>query len=1121
MASRKQVSPHNTGTDPQTDQPTASTSSVLKVEATPQRRQSDTILRRTSGLVDATQERDKLRKWAADVQGAPPPLLEPCDPTPPDVVVRSATLGRRSRTRSRSPSVAAGGRDIEALFDRRRSLFTPTATSMQPGASVGLPSTSSSSSARLLAMAAKPMPNSDPSERLEPLVRLSASSPLGSGGQGLAQRRMESGQLDTSLLEKVQSVQISNHSTRSPKASLKQPATARPSDALLRSQSKLSTQSELTPRPEDFAGLPALTSNDAPRGRTNREDPSKSDGGSALMLSMTVATDGDQPPNGLELSGQAHHESPISTFLKTARRGSHSSYPSDSFSPPAEDDQTTMTVPPLSSSTLKDVGQIKGLTPPVASEQTTLSVVSTGLHYGLGASMATSALSSNSRAGTLGIGHYTEPRTSSINALRQASVDLDTPPMPEIDSPTDPHRTREVSFAESRSDQAADTDRYRKIVNAENELSRRKTTGADSVKLRRDGSRHTRTGTADDAKSSLSTTRLSPTAESLTANIKTASIHDKPPQAEHLDYWPPGGVNVGGEERRLSGFSTGPDDSTTSSWDSRQMRGHARTGSLQTPSLSTRAMPSPDVQASHHEPIWSLPGGQFQSSGHLTAEERVERAKEIQLKEEAHGGQASFGNDGGLMGSTVGGHFGSGIRAKVIEVLGPLISTVPLEGSVGETIHLAEFGCLNSRSVPLMQLIISKFAHRLDHLHRNNALPSVAEDDDGQDFASQVSSAPPSAAYLHRQHLTATQSPFQFCVYHEDSPSADFRLISQSLDSRSDSYLEPHWQISHEPSLHKAIFPLFVGRPFASVIAPPKTMHFGLSLMDLHWTHTPVNHAVPLATCADAELMSFLKSRATEFKTGGILMVALLARSDQASKANVLCTAKGSSSVDSPLEGWKKAQSTNATRDRSSSSALPRSSEPTGSRNTTGSEDIWTTLSNTLAPCIQRLVSCGMLKPDVARHLLQLPLHPRTPKQTKQTLTSLRHLWHVEWSCGLGAQGSTESSSSTTTQGDATATKLPSEPQPLRIGHPAVKAFRAGTLSRVALSEHMVMLFRQLYQHHFRKVLRTEGKLTTGTTEFVLDFLWDALKQKVDDHEGMGMEEVDIEVTMFALRRLP
>lgn len=106
--------------------------------------------------------------------------------------------------------------------------------------------------------------------------------------------------------------------------------------------------------------------------------------------------------------------------------------------------------------------------------------------------------------------------------------------------------------------------------------------------------------------------------------------------------------------------------------------------------------------------------------------------------------------------------------------------------------------------------------------------------------------------------------------------------------------------------------------------------------------------------------------------------------------------------------------------------------------------------------------------------------HPRTPNQTKAVLKGLKHVWKVEWSCGLGegeevtepgqeqeeeeqdgsgfnpsrrASKASEGLSSSLSEGEeahkssSKKKELKSEPAPLRLTHPASKAFVNGTLS--------------------------------------------------------------------------
>ncbi|PWN30302.1 hypothetical protein BDZ90DRAFT_257387 [Jaminaea rosea] len=1074
------------------NRPSSSSSSM------PPRRQSDSTLTGRERIDLDEDGRAKLRRWAAEALEAPPPLMVPCEPTKPARPLQSATsLGRSSRPRSRSPVGSTSVVDPETLSLRRKSLFVEQ--TLSPGALSSLPDERPRSSVTT------PTATSFPSAAT---MMPSSSSPA----LGLAQRRLQSGRLDENLVQRIATPAPDVQVARGPASALSSETTPRPRPgkaANLHSLPRLKTvkmQEPGTPR-----GHSAIASTyDSPRSTTST---CESDEDRAIVMTplddalpsaryespLASAGNGTPPLNtltdapadrlgsslGLETLGRSH-ESPISTYIASGRRGSASLDHSPSpLRPLTACEDNHASVPPLSRSTLMDLGSVKGLTPPylvesatpgqghnaVSSAAESSNVVSAGLEMGLGVSMATAALAANLPAHASGLGNFADPRHARL-PMSRGFVD----PLPQSEG----LRTTDSEVSGLREMVHHDEASYYASADTA-DLSRRKTTGWDAGKIRRDLSKRHRAETHDEVVSQNAALIRQATqhAAPLSRDVATA----KEQQQQQLNYVSPVRPMVSLLPGDLSDPSRPSGSSTVSSWDSRSTHARAsRTGSAQldTPSLSGRAMLSPDVN-----PLTDMRGGILGGGGggaEMNEDVRVTKAREAMLRDAAYGAQASGGNNGGLMGSNVGGHFGPGVRAKVIEVLDPLIASVPMTGEDGETFNLVEYGCLNSRSIPVMQLIISKFAQRAADARRTSGmdLATVGEDSDLRHGRSGTLQP---RGHSHR-HIEPEHSRASFTVLHEDAGTLDFRPVIQSLDSRSDSYLDSQWQASHKPSLQDCVFSSFVGRPFASRIAPPKTMHFGISLMDMHWTHTPSNNVMPMATTSHAELVTFLRARSHEFKTGGVLVVAFLARSEDAASL---------------------------TRKKSLTSAV---SGPGGAAGSKAPSDIWTKLTNTLAPCIQRLVSCGMLKSDVARFLLDLPLHPRTPRQTCNALNSLRNLWGVEWSCGLGLEASNPSSSSNPNL-------PPSEASPLRIAHPAWKAFQAGTLSKVALTEHMLMLFKNLYEAHFRTVLRERGKLSKGAAEFVLDSLWDILSSKIDDqHPHSTMEEVEIEVSIVALKRL-
>ncbi|WFD36895.1 hypothetical protein MCUN1_003786 [Malassezia cuniculi] len=408
--------------------------------------------------------------------------------------------------------------------------------------------------------------------------------------------------------------------------------------------------------------------------------------------------------------------------------------------------------------------------------------------------------------------------------------------------------------------------------------------------------------------------------------------------------------------------------------------------------------------------------------------------------------------------------FASGVRAKLAEVLPMLVAGIPL-GDERENIYISEFGCLNSRSVYLFQVAIELFLRRL--------YPQDQNDDTLGNT-------------LNRPDMNMESNGVSFVTIHEDSPNADFRSFVRMLNTAPESHLNPMWQSSRCISLQNSVFPVYASRPFGSRIVPPSTLHLGFSLMNLHWTHTPNTMDVSLATTAHAELHMFLTARAVEFRKGGVFVVAFIARTSQrdavAKEALPVLTDQltdpPSSAIHSPRQEVPAMTPEGSSTDSYTSS---RSS----SQADAGS-DIWKTLTEMLVPCLQRLVSCGMLKSDVARHMLTLPLHPRTPAQTRRVLKQLSHLWAVEWSCGLGLDEGGEGAPKST-------------PEPLCLPHPACAAFQAGVLHPAALTEQLIYLLKNLYESHFRMILRERGKLSKGAVEFVLDSLWDVAHSRILD----------------------
>lgn len=706
--------------------------------------------------------------------------------------------------------------------------------------------------------------------------------------------------------------------------------------------------------------------------------------------------------------------------------------------------------PVLSRSTLIDLGKEKGITPPSLRDANSISsssegilsgisaasnVVSTGLEMGLGMRMASSALSSQlPSASVSGIGSFTEPRF-------QRSVD---PEYMEANEEarglkmTDKQLSNEAAPPGHGSENAAEEVTFNTLEREEAELARRRTTGGLSSR------RETRSG---------------PIGKRRPQRVSTQDPHGAS-RSHNADYTSvPHGSPINSHEAGMP----------------RETSPIAEAIALNSAHCTPQGTPSYGHQALLSPTIPHMDSGSSYASRATPELDEMGPMREILSKSSAaqnvEKSTAPVNLDGGLMGVGELGHFGPGVRSKVAEIIEGLIHTVPLAGYPDETVNMIEYGAFNSRSGLLFRSAISSLSKRARHSVDAKNPDNTAHSDEEE------------------------RSPVSFCVTHEDSSNFDFRPYSAIIESHPDSYLDAHWQSSHAPSLTNAIYPSFSSRPFGAQVAPPKTMHLGMSLMDLHWTHTPLNSSIPRATVAQAELTAFLNARAREFRSGALLIVAYLARNENHLNGGTVYPSPDSSQRSKNGSVSPEASSHTSFGGHSRKSSLQ------------GEKDIWSTLSNTLAPCIQRLVSCGMLKSDVARHLLSLPMHPRTAKQTNAVLRNVESSWKLEWSCGLGHDNKVEN-------GD-----LRSEPLPLRLAHPAWKTYKSGCLASVPFTEHMIQLFKNLYESHFRSVLREKGKLSKGAVEFVLDSLWDALFGRIVDKYPNPISDVEIEVCICALRK--
>ncbi|GAA5973835.1 hypothetical protein JCM11641_003184 [Rhodosporidiobolus odoratus] len=409
-----------------------------------------------------------------------------------------------------------------------------------------------------------------------------------------------------------------------------------------------------------------------------------------------------------------------------------------------------------------------------------------------------------------------------------------------------------------------------------------------------------------------------------------------------------------------------------------------------------------------------------------------------------------------LMGSAAAGGFAASTRERMGELMETFLEGVPL-GEGEDVVNVVEYGAMNSRSASLVPPILSHFAAR-----QLSILPPAPDPD----------------------------SLLSFQITHAALPSAtgDFRCLAQSAE---DTYMRSGL------AKEDRVFAAFAARPFGAKVHPKGSVSVGFSAMSLHWPSMErkfrIAPAAP-ATLAHGELMTFLAARAAEFKTGGLLTLAYIARSEEASTAlapsSMPTTPAGSPPL--PLREGRSASVPTLPAGIGARTAGGGGVKPPLAQSSTSppapvirKKDIWAHLTGVLGKAIQRLVSTGLLKPQVARQLLALPLHPRTPLQTRACLQASSHSWL------------TLHSSITT------------------ISHPAWKGVEHGTVSPESWADHTIQLLKIFWEGEMRSILR-EALGSRGACEWVLDCLWTVAKEKLEE---LPPHPLDLEVQLVALRR--
>ncbi|GAA5883296.1 hypothetical protein JCM3774_004140 [Rhodotorula dairenensis] len=433
-----------------------------------------------------------------------------------------------------------------------------------------------------------------------------------------------------------------------------------------------------------------------------------------------------------------------------------------------------------------------------------------------------------------------------------------------------------------------------------------------------------------------------------------------------------------------------------------------------------------------------------------------------------------------LMGSVAGGGYAATTRETLARMLEQHIADVPFEAGAGTTtVQLVEYGALNSRSSALVRPVLEHFAKR--ELVALRAELTRSEDEASAEAVEGAGVLPPPPPPAPTRRFSDSSNPdldelVSFQVTHVDRPTADFRCLADSLENDPSSYLRPRGRRSGDPKAERdssdldgRVFSNFAARPFGIKAVPRKSVSVGWSAMSLHWPATDRRYRVAPATLAHGELMSFLSARASEFKPGGVLVLAYIARTEEAALAATMTSGSPSMPASTPSP-------------TAASSSSPSSK---GSPIVRANPDIWADMTRLLGKAIQRLVSTGLLKPQVARLLLALPLHPRTPRQTAACLRASAHSWDV----------------------------LDSEM--VTLSHPAWKGVEHGTVGIESWADHTIQMLKVFWEEEMRTILR-DVLGSRGACEWVLDCLWTVAKEKIEDQPP---QPLDLEVQFIALRR--
>jgi hypothetical protein len=168
--------------------------------------------------------------------------------------------------------------------------------------------------------------------------------------------------------------------------------------------------------------------------------------------------------------------------------------------------------------------------------------------------------------------------------------------------------------------------------------------------------------------------------------------------------------------------------------------------------------------------------------------------------------------------------FAPGLRARVVETLERVSARLDWKSGGGEGV--VSIGLSNA-----LALSDPTCFHIADNL-ANLAISCSSVEYSATQGASKELVCPIIARINARQ---AGSEAIQFSVYHQ-SPQEDLRQHTASLYAEG-SYLSPAFLDGQHATLKDRVFSYSVAKAFGAVMAPPRTVHVGFSVLDLQWLY--------------------------------------------------------------------------------------------------------------------------------------------------------------------------------------------------------------------------------------------------------------------------------------------